>query len=86
MAKINELFKKLKDLTGYSYEMIAKEFGVSKQHVYSSFGNYSLTYSNSNKFMTLKIADIKIKEYQAEIEKLEKFKNEIMESSVEHEQ
>ncbi|WP_252248742.1 hypothetical protein [Clostridium sp. ZBS20] len=80
MARINELFKKLKDLTGYSYEMIAKEFGVSKQHIYSSFGNYSLTYSNSNKFMALKITDIKIKEHQAEIEKLENFKKEIMES------
>ncbi|OSA88258.1 UNVERIFIED_ORG: hypothetical protein B2H93_18510 [Clostridium botulinum] len=80
MARINELFKKLKDLTGYSYEMIAKEFGVSKQHIYSSFGNYSLTYSNSNKFMALKITDIKIKDHQAEIEKLENFKKEIMES------
>ena len=85
MPKINKIFKELRDLTGYSYEMIAKEFGVSKQHVYSSFCNHSLTYTNSNKFMALKIADIKIKEYQAEIEKLEKFKNEIMES-VDHEQ
>lgn len=82
MPKINKIFKELRDLTGYSYEMIAKEFGVSKQHIYSSFCNHSLTYTNSNKFMALKIADIKIKEYQAEIEKLEKFKNEIMESEV----
>lgn len=81
MPKRNELFKKLKDLTGYSYEMIAKEFGVTKQHIYSSFCNHSLTYSNSNKFMALKIADVKIKEYQAEIEKLEEFKNEIMEGA-----
>ena len=83
MPKRNDLLKKLKDLTGYSYEMIAKEFGVTKQHIYSSFCNHSLTYSNSNKFMALKIADIKIKEYQAEIGKLENFKKEIMESGVE---
>lgn len=83
MWKKESLFWKLKGLTGYSYEKIANVFGVTKQHIYSSFCNHSLTYSNSNKFMALKIADIKIKEYQAEIGKLENFKKEIMESGVE---
>ncbi|OSA88365.1 UNVERIFIED_ORG: hypothetical protein B2H93_18240 [Clostridium botulinum] len=82
MAKRSNLYSKLKELTGCSYEKIAKEFGVSKQHINQSFGNHSLTYENSNKFMALKITDIKIKEHQAEIEKLENFKKEIMESGM----
>lgn len=79
MWKKDNLFWKLKEVMGCSYEKIANEFGISKQAVHQSFNNHSVTYQNSNKFMVLKMADIKIKEYQAEIEKLEKFKNEIME-------
>ncbi|ACD25011.1 hypothetical protein FDE76_01615 [Clostridium botulinum] len=78
MAKRSNLYSKLKELTGCSYEKIAKEFGVSKQHINQSFGNHSLTYENSNKFMVLRMVNLKIDEYKTEIENLEKFKNEIL--------
>lgn len=83
MWKKESLFWKLKGLTGYSYEKIANVFGVSKQAVQQSFSNHSVTHQNSSRFMVLKMVDIKIKEYQAEIGKLENFKKEIMESGVE---
>lgn len=78
MTKRNSLFGKLKELTGYSYQNIADEFGVSRQHINKSFSNTSLTYENSNKFMALHMIDLKKKEYEAEIEKLEEFKKEIL--------
>nr|DAY89306.1 MAG TPA: putative DNA binding protein [Caudoviricetes sp.] len=68
MWKKDNLFWKLKELIGCSYEKIGNEFGISKQAVQQSFSNHSVTYQNSNKFMTLKMIDIKIKEYQAERE------------------
>ncbi|AGF55649.1 transcriptional regulator with XRE-family HTH domain [Clostridium saccharoperbutylacetonicum] len=77
MGKRNSLFAKLKELTGVSYEKIAKEFGVSKQHISQSFSNHLMTYENSNKFMALNILNLKINEYQEEIKKLENFKGEI---------
>ncbi|MBS4784199.1 MAG: hypothetical protein KH069_18010 [Clostridium sp.] len=83
MWKKDNLFWRLKGLIGCSYEKIANEFGISKQAVQQSFNNHSVTYQNSNKFMVLKMVDIKIKELQAEIEKLENFKKEILESGVE---
>ncbi len=70
MAKRSNLYSKLKELTGCSYEKIAKEFGVSKQHINQSFGNHSLTYENSNKFMVLRMVNLKIDEYKTEIENL----------------
>jgi len=78
LPKRNNLFWKLKELTGFSYEKIAKEFGVSKQHINQSFTNHSMTYENSNKFMALHMINLKINEYQAEIKKLENFKEEIL--------
>lgn len=78
MGKRNDLFVKLKEFTGFSYEKIAKEFGVSKQHISQSFSNHSMTYENSNKFMALHMLNLKINEYQEEIKKLENFKGEIL--------
>lgn len=78
MGKINNLYLKLKELTGFSYEKIANEFGVTKQHINQSFSNHSLTYENSNKFMALHMLNLKINEYQEEIKKLENFKDEIL--------
>jgi len=77
LPKRNDLYLKLKELTGFSYEKIANEFGVSKQHINQSFSNHSMTYENSNKFMMLHMLNLKISEYKAEIEKLENFKEEI---------
>lgn len=77
MPKVNELYGKLKKIVGCSYESIANEFGVSKQHVHQTFCNTSMTYENSAKFMALCMVDLKISEYKAEIEKLENFKKEI---------
>lgn len=78
MGKRYNLFVKLKELTGFSYEKIAKEFGVSKQHISQSFSNHSMTYENSNKFMALHMLNLKINDYQEEIKKLENFKGEIL--------
>lgn len=86
MPKRNNLFWKLKELTGFSYEKIANEFGVSKQHINQSFSNHSLTYENSNKFMALHMLNLKINDYKAEIEKLENFKEEILNVGCEVEQ
>jgi len=78
LGKRYNLFVKLKELTGFSYEKIAKEFGVSKQHISQSFSNHSMTYENSNKFMALHMLNLKINDYQEEIKKLENFKGEIL--------
>lgn len=83
MWKKDNLFWKLKEVMECSYGKIADEFGISRQAAQQSFNNHSVTYQNSNRFMVLKMVDIKIKEYQEEIKKLEKFKNEIMEGEIE---
>lgn len=71
------LFKKLKLLTGYSFGDIGQDFKVSKQFIHQSAGNYSLTYTNSNKHMINHMVDKKIKELENKILELKSFKEEV---------
>ena len=74
---MKKLFGKLKQLTGYGYADIAREFNISKQFMHQSSKNYSMTYTNSNKFMINRMVDKKIKELEHEIETLNDFKDEV---------
>lgn len=78
MSRRNELYSRMKELTGYSYQNIADEFEVSKQHVHQCFSNHSMVYENSTKFMILRMVNKKIDEHKVEIEKLKKLKEEFL--------
>lgn len=68
-----ELFGELKSVTGYRFADIAEEFGISRQFIDQSSNNHSMTYSNSNKYMAMKMAEKKIKELKDDICKIEEF-------------
>lgn len=76
-------FSKLKDLTGYTLNDIARVFGVTKQAIDQGADNYGHTSLCANKYKLLVMANLKIDEYQRKIKELEDFKNEINDLKIE---
>lgn len=74
---MRNLFRKLKELTGFKYTDIARKFNISRQAVDQYIDNHSVSYTNNNKFILISMADLKIKEYESKIQVLEQFKKEV---------
>lgn len=78
---MKKLFKKLKELTGFSYQDIADKVGVSKQHIYKILENHSLVYKTSAATILNLCIDNKIIDLERQVENLKLLKDEILQEA-----
>lgn len=81
---MRELYRKFKNLTGFSYQDMADKVGVSKQHIHASMGNRSMLYKTSMAAVMNCCIDDKIDELEKHIASLKEFKKEVIKQAVEN--
>jgi len=79
---MRDLYKKVKELTGFNYQDMADKVGVSKQHINQSFENQSMIYRTSVATIINLCIDDKVTELEKHIEELRTFKKEVMLDSI----
>ena len=77
MMKMREIYKKFKNLTGFSYSDIASRLGVTKQAVEQTLRNYSITHKNANKWILTEMINESIESHNAKICELKELQEEI---------
>ena len=75
---MRELYKELKELTGFSYGDVGEYLGISRQRVSEMAKNYSTTHRLANQQILYQMSDCKIDELQEQIEEIKMFMDKVI--------
>ncbi len=76
---MKSLYKRFKELTGFSYTDMAERLGVTRQAIDHMLRNYSITHINASKWLLTQMIDEAIERERKQISELEELKKQVKE-------